>query len=383
MAIPSTSVTSTRATARLVLGALLSSAALVVSLSGCSQPEAAADAGPRQMPPVAVLTAAAEVRELHSEVSSVGSLRSPKTTLVSSDVAGIIVSLDAPEGRAIRQGHVIAQLDDAQQGAAMGVAEARRKNAQSALDRIKPLVEEGVLARQNLDDGEAELATAEGLLREASTRRGRTRIVAPFGGLVGIQTAQLGQFISAGDPIIQLTQLDPLELVFGVPEDEASSVRVGQTVDAQVGRCGQTFQGIVQALDPQIDRQARTLSVQARVPNPERLLIPGMSARVRLSIGAADQALVIPREALVAHGTTYVVWTVTAENGVESMNVVPGRFFPDVVEITGGLEPGTQIVVAGHQKLRPGATVSPSPWEPTQNPDLALGSSGDDCESAR
>lgn len=342
-------------------------------LAGCSQDEAVADAPPAGPPPVAALVATAEVRSLQSEVSTVGSLRSPETTMISADVSGILVSLSAPEGRRIRAGSEIARLDDAESRAALRVAEARHRNAKVALDRAKPLVADGVVPQQTLDDAEAEMATAEGLLEEAQTRLGKTRIIAPFGGLVGIQTAQVGQYVSSGDAIIQLTQLDPLELVFGVPEDRAAAVEIGQTLTARVGRCGVDFTATVQALDTQIDPQARTLDVQARVPNPERKLIPGMSAQIRLPVGEARERIVIPREALVAQGTTFLVWVLGEDDTVNPVQVTPGRNYPDVVEIARGLEAGDRVVAAGHQKLRPGARVIVQEWQPTENPDLDRG----------
>lgn len=353
----------------------------LLQVAACSQPEAAADAGPRrEPPPVIALVAQVESRAVTSEVSTVGSLRSPETTEVAADVSGIIVALDAPEGRPIRRGHVVARLDDAEARASLQVAEARQRNARTALDRVRPLVTDGVVPEQNLDDAVAEMATADGLLEEARTRLEKTTIRAPFGGLVGIQTAQIGQFVSSGDSIIELTQLDPLELVFGVPEEQASYVRVGQVVQARVGRCGLAFEGVVEALDPQIDQEARTLAVQARVPNPERRLIPGMSARVHLPIGPERQTMVVPREALVARGNAYVVWVAAEDGSVEARPVTPGRFYPDVAEVLGGVEEGETVVVAGHQKIRPGARIAPKPWEGTSNQNLARGTdAADDC----
>ena len=358
------------------------SAALGFATLGCTESEALAPppgAG-GEPPPVVALVSQAERKAVQSEVSTVGSLRSPETTSVSSDVAGIITSLNAPVGRAIQKGHVIARLEDAETKAALQVAEARQRNASSALARVRPLVEDGVIPEQNLDGAEAEMATAEGRLEEARTRLAKTTIRAPFGGLVGIQTAQVGQYVSSGESIIELTQLNPLELVFGVPEEQASFVRVGQVVQARVGRCGIAFEATVEALDPQIDQQARTLAVQARVRNSERRLIPGMSARVRLAIGESREAVVVPREALVAQGNSYLVWAVADDGTVSPRPVVPGRFYPDVAEITQGLEDGETVVAAGHQKLRPGAKISAQPWVRTENPNLGRGTdSADDC----
>ncbi len=353
-------------------------------LGGCGRGEAsggaAAPPARPQPPPVPVLVAEVTRQALAVEVSTVGTLRSPETTMVASDIAGIIVELNAPEGREIAKGHLVARLDDSQTRAMMQVAEARTKNAQIALDRAKPLVRDGVAPQQTLDNAVAEMATAEGLLEEARTRFEKTRIKAPFGGRVGIQTAQLGQFVSSGDPIIELTRLDPLELVFGVPQEQAATARVGQRVQARIGRCGAAFEAVVEAIDPQVDPRTRTLAVQSRVDNRDRALIPGMSARVRLVVGELTDRLAVPREALVSQGTRYLVWVVDGEGKVQPRPVVPGRYLPDVVEVREGLEVGEQVVVAGHQKLRPGAGVAPSPWQRTANPNLERGERfGDDC----
>ena len=195
-------------------------ALLSVSLTACSQGDARSpDTGtpPQGRAAVPAMVTTAIRRSIPVEISTVGSLRSPETTLVSADISGIIVRLDAPVGREIQRGHLIARLDEKEAQAALQVAEAREPNARIALDRARPLVSDGVASQQTLDDAEAEMATGDGLLEEARTRLLKTEIRAPFSGLVGIQTAQLGQYVSSGDAIIELTQIDPLELVFGVP----------------------------------------------------------------------------------------------------------------------------------------------------------------------
>ncbi len=361
------------------LAALLLVATLVATALACTSDPAPAAANDRERPPTRVFVTEVSTHTTSSDVVTVGSLRSPRTTVVSPDVAGIVQALDAPEGREIGRGHVIARLDDAEDRAAVKVAEARHRNAELAVQRARPLVDGGVVAQQVLDDAEAELATAEGLLEEARTRLGKTVVRAPFAGLVGIQTAQLGQYVGSGDPLIELTQLDPLELLFTVPEEQASQVRIGQVIDGRVGRCGMPFEAVVEARNPALDASTRTLTVQAAVPNPERELLPGMSVRVRLRVGEQSEALVIPREALVAQGTGYVAWVVADDDTAAPQPVTPVRFLPDVVEVE-GIAAGTRVVAAGHQKLQPGAPVAPEPWQATMNPNLARGASEeDDC----
>jgi membrane fusion protein (multidrug efflux system) len=215
----------------------------------------------------------------------------------------------------------------------MQVTEARERNARAELERVKPLYEDGVVPRSAYDDAVAELEVAQGQLEESRTRLGKNEVRAPFAGVLSLKSAQLGQYVSSGDAIVQITKVQPLELVFGVPEGEASKVKVGQTVEGFVGRCGQPFTGKVEALDPTVDSATRTLQVQAVVSNEEGLLRPGMSARIRLVVGSLGDAILVPRPALIHQGTRYLLYVVDAAGTVSEREVAPGEFLSDQVEI--------------------------------------------------
>jgi len=101
---------------------------------------------------------------------------------------------------------------------------------------------------------------------------------------------------------------------------------------------------------------------------------------VRLVVGSMGDAILVPRPALVHQGTRYLLYLVDPSGTVTERQVVPGQFLIDRVEIRRGLEGGEQVIVAGHQKVRPGATVKPVPWERVENPLLSLGDrEGEDC----
>jgi membrane fusion protein (multidrug efflux system) len=345
--------------------------------AGASGPAAG---GPPQMPPLPVDVATAERAEMPISLTAVGSFQSPETTTVAADVAGLITELDAPEGRVVAKGHLLARLDASVSKATLQVAEARERNARAELDRVKPLFDDGVVPRSTYDDAVAEVEVAEGQLAEARTRLGKNEVRAPFAGVLSLKTAQLGQYVSSGDAIVQLTKVNPLELIFPVPEGEASKVKIGQKVEGRVGRCGEAFTGTVEALDPTVDTATRTLQIQALVSNEEGALRPGMSARLRVVVGSLGDVVLVPRPALISQGTRYLLYLIDGEGTVSEREVLPGEFLLDRVEIKKGLEGGEQVIVAGHQKVRPGAKVQPQPWEPVDNPLLDLGDrEGEDC----
>jgi len=333
-----------------------------------------------QPPPLPVQVATAERTSMPIELNAVGSFQSPETTTVAADVSGLIVFLDTPEGRLVRAGHLLARLDESASRAAQQVTEARERNARAELERVKPLYEDGVVPRSTYDDAVADLEVAEGQLAETRTRLGKNEVRAPFTGVLSLQTAQMGQYVSSGDAIVRLTKVNPLELIFTVSESDAGKLRAGQPIEGRVGRCGDAFSGVVEALDSTVDSATRTLSVQARVANEAGTLRPGMSARVRIVVGSLGDAILVPRPALVHQGTRYLIYTVDESGAVAERDVVPGQFLVDRVEIRRGLDGGEQVIVAGHQKVRPGARVAAVPWQPVENPLLALGDrEGEDC----
>jgi membrane fusion protein (multidrug efflux system) len=326
--------------------------------------------------PVQVVTA--EPRVLPRTIASVGSLESPDMTTVASEVEGRVVDLDVPEGRRVEAGHVLARIDDAEARAALSVTRARLTNARDRLRRLETLHAERVSSLQAYDDAKSEFDAAQGAYDEAETRLEKTTVRAHFTGVLGLRQVNLGQYVEAGTAIVELTQVDPLELVFGIPQRFASDLAVGQTVRGVVGRCGPSATGRVDVIDPRVDPASRSLRLQASVPNPKGALYPGMAVSLRLVVGEIRDAIVVPQEAIVRQGTKHIVYTLDAEDRARQHEVVLGRFLDDGVHVKDGVASGERVVAAGQQKLRPGSATEPLPFEPTDNPNLELGRGGSD-----
>lgn len=345
---------------------------LLPFLAGCGSSEGTAGSG---RPPVAVLVVTIEPRTLPQTISSVGALESPDMTTVASEIEGRVVELDVPEGRRVEAGHVLARLDDAETQAALRVARARLTNARDRRRRLENLRAESVSSEQAYDDAQSEYDAASGAYAEAQTRLEKTTILAPFAGVLGLRQVNPGQYVDGGTPIVELTQVDPLELVFSIPQRYTAELALEQPVLGRVGRCGPKFEGTVDAIDPRVDSATRSVRLQALVPNPEGLLYPGMAVSLQLVVGEIEGALVVPQEAVVRQGTKHIVYAVDAENAAQQHSVTLGRFYEDGVHVLTGLEPGLRVVAAGQQKLRPGKATEPTPFAPTENPNLALGRS--------
>ena len=331
-----------------------------------------------EMPPVAVETIELQPRVFPRIIAAVGSLASPQSTLVSAEIAGRIDQLDIPEGRRVDKGHLLARIDDGETKAKLSVARARFDNAKDRLARLRSLRSERVIAQQDLDDALAELRAAEGELEAAKTLQDKTEIRAPFTGIVGLRQVNPGAYINVGTPIVKLTQLDPLDLIFSVPEKFATEVAVGQKVHGTTSGCAETFEGALSVVEPFVDPVNRVINLQASVKNEAGKLRPGMSISVRLEIEQIEDALLIPAEAVIQQGRSRAVYTVSEDGTPVRHDVRLGHIGPTLVQVVEGLSAGDIVVTAGHQKLRPGAKAAPQPREDVVNDKFDLGISGAD-----
>lgn len=352
---------------------------LLSALTACGNDSGAQPNGP---PPVAVQIATAEASPLPRTLESVGTLESPEQTVVAAEQAAVVLDIDVPEGKLVPKGHVLVQLDAGQAAAALKVARARLENARAKRARFQALRASNVSSDQALEDADAAFRQAEGEVEEASIRVSKLTIRAPFAGIAGLRQIQPGQYVKVGDPVVELTRVDPLQLVFSVPQRHAQELAVGQRVLATAGRCGERFEAKVTAIEPMVDAATRTVKLKAEVPNPEAQLRPGMAASVRLVVEEIPNAIRIPHEAVIRQGARYFVYVIDAEQHARQHPVELGTFFVDSVQVREGVAAGDRVVVAGHQKLSPGSAVQSAPYEPVHNPTLDLGWFGpnEDCE---
>ncbi len=325
-------------------------------------------------PPVPVQTLTLKAQHLPRMISAVGGLESPQTTQVTADRSGKIVFLDIPEGQEVRQGHVLARIDAAEAQAAVDVAQAHYQNAQLTLERLTKLPPRA-RSQQALDNAQAVVRTTRGELDEAQTIRRKMTIHAPFTGRLGLRQVSLGTYLEPGEAVVRLTQVHPLHLVFSLPQHYVPALKTSQRIRGVAGQCTSRFTATVSVIDPFLNPDTRSVTVQALVPNEDRTLLPGMAAALRLEVASRSDAISIPLEAIIRQGTKRLVYTLRDEHLAASQPVRLGQFTPRRVEVLSGLKPGDTIIVAGHQKLRPGDRVQPRPYEPVENTNLELGMS--------
>ena len=329
------------------------------------------------MPPMPVSTIRAEPRSVADEWQAVGSLQAVHEVLLAPDTSGRVTAVNFDAGQSVKEGAVLIQLYDAPEQADRAAAVAKADFAQLQLRRSQALAPTGAEPRELLEQHKADAAQTAAAVRQLDARIQQKSIRAPFSGQLGIRRINLGQYLNAGDAIATLTQLDPLYVNFTLPQQDmprlTSGAPVQVTVDAVPGR---VFTARISAIEPRIDGETRNVAVQALLPNTDRLLKPGMYVTARLVLPATTDNIVLPLTAIQtsASGDSVVVVKGADAQGVGKAVAVPvitGRRLGEEVLVSQGIKPGDIVVMAGQNRLPPGAIVkiNSTPPSATATPD--------------
>ena len=306
---------------------------------------------------IAVEAAEVEVDEVVDSMTVTGNLRSDESANISTEIDGRVEGVHFTEGQTVEQGALLFTLDDVVYRAELATAEANLQLSERNNERAIELLARNAGTVRARDEAQAQLAIDRAEVDLARARLDKTRITAPFAGVVGLREVSVGNYVEPGQDLVNLEDIDPIKVDFPVPERALSAVEVGQpievTVDAWPGR---TFEGEVYAIDPQIDAAGRSIAIRATIDNGERLLRPGLFAAVRLITARREAALLVPEQAIFAQAGRPHVYKIV--DGVARLaEVTLGGRRVGQVEITSGLAAGDVVVAAGQLKLQDGAAV--------------------------
>ena len=308
--------------------------------------------------PPAVEVARVEVIKLTDEAQAVGSLRSRQSVVLRPEVSGRITQLNFRDGERVRRGQLLVQLDDQLPLAVVQQGQAELSIAQANHKRNQDLVAQGFISQRSVDESAANLQVAQAKLALARATAARLRIVAPFDGIAGIRNISVGDFLKDGADIVNIEDIDAMHVDFRLPERFQTKVQRGQTalvdLDALPGR---RYAALVQAIDPLVDANGRSVGIRACIDNRRHELRPGMFARITAVFGERDNARVVPEEAIVPQaGRQFVYRLVDGPDQdtkiAQRVEVRVGIRQPGRVEITGGLQPGELVITAGHQRVQ-------------------------------
>ena len=311
-------------------------------------------------PPQTVSTMIAEFSDWQPEVTSVGSLRAFRGVDVTTELSGLVQSVNFKSGEDARAGAVLVQLISDSDVAQLHALQAAADLAQTTYNRDKVQFDAQAISQATLDTDAADLKNKRAQAEAQAALVAKKTLRAPFAGRLGITTLNPGQYLNPGDKVVTLQAIDPILVDFRIPQGQLARIAVGQTVHVTTDAFpNQVFEGKVTAIDPRVDPASRNFQVEASVNNSSRKLLPGMFARVAVESGEKQHFLTLPQTAITynPYGATVFV-ALKAKDGqsltAQQVFVTVGGTRGDQAAVTSGVKQGDQVVTTGQLKLKNG-----------------------------
>jgi membrane fusion protein (multidrug efflux system) len=330
----------------------------ILLLAGCSRPNAASKASASTPPPpIPAATASVESRVLPRILEVTGALAADEAADVAAERDGQIASVRVERGTYVEKGAVLATIDEREAKAQLDQARATLAWSKSEVERYSELRKKQVVAKAedqrkgtDLDLASASLALAEKGWQDCTIR-------APFSGVVTEKKISAGAFVKRGQAICGLVKIDPLRAELAIPELAVPAIQVGQkallTVQSFPDR---GFAAIVRYIGPSLRTEARTLVVEAVVPNPGHVLKPGLFVTARVELPTKEPTLLVPAAAVVTDsGVSHVF--VFGRDRISERIVALGDRYGDAVEVRSGVAAGERVVVNPDRRLADGLEV--------------------------
>lgn len=365
----------------------------LAACGGKDQPQ-----GPQQMPPpqVGVVTLKAQTVPLTRDL--VGRLSAFRSADVRARVPGVLVKRTYEEGTDVKKGQLLFQIDPAPLKAALGAAQATMAQAQASYtnakvnaQRARELAPKGYVSKADLDNAlaaersaAAAVQQARANVQSAQINLGYADVRAPIDGRAGQQQVTEGALVGQGEATLLTTvdQIDPLYVNFTMSVAELEQLRQAQgqgnvslagTDSASVRITlpdGSTYgqPGTVDFSSTTVDPATGAVKLRARIPNPERTLLPGMYVTLEASLGQRHNVFLVPQAAVLRDTVGAYVYTVGADGKVVRRDITTSAMDGANWIVTSGLKAGEKVIVSGVQNVKEGAPAKASPWQPSAQP---------------
>jgi len=330
-------------------------AALLAVIAGCGDDASSTSEAPQA---TQVTTTTVTPVKWRDTIEALGTTRANESVTITAKVSEIVRKVAFESGDIVEAGAVLVDLSSGAQLAGLEEARAAYQEAERQLKRQQELADRQLIAASLIDTQRAARDAARARMDVVRAELSDRVITAPFDGVLGLRQVSPGSLVTPGTPIATLDDISIIKLDFSVPERFLALLARGQDITAQSETYpNRDFQGTVTSVDSRIDPVTRSVAVRAEVPNPDRLLRPGMLMSVRLFQEERD-TLVVPEIAVLQIGLESFVFRVTANRTAERVSVELGARRKGEVEIARGLSAGDRIVTEGAVKLRDGVPVS-------------------------
>lgn len=270
--------------------------------------------------------------------------------------SGKISKIYFEEGKSVSKGQLLLEINDDELVAQLQKQKYNQKLNQDNEFRQRKLLEKDAISREEYDNALNRLNTTIADIKLLEAQVAKTRIIAPFDGIIGLRFVSEGAYVNSNTTVATLYSLTPAKIDFNVPGRYSTQVRSGKKIRFTIENDPRVLEGEVYAVEPQIDLNTRTLKVRALADNREGLLLPGQFVRVELILETIENAILVPSEALVPELQGHKVY-VASSGKAREVKVEIGIRTDRFVEIVNGLKEGDTLITTGILQLRQGLPV--------------------------
>ena len=329
--------------------------------------------------PVPVTAVAAIAQDVPVFLTALGTVQALNTVTVSAQVSGQLQAVHFAEGQEVKKGDLIAEIDPRAYQATLDQSLAKKKQdeaqlaaSRSTLKRYEDLIAQKFVSAQDLENQrqvvrqqEAVIAGDAAAVSNARTQLSFTRVIAPIDGLAGIRLVDAGNLVQAnGSAIVVLTQTQPLNVIFNLPQQDMAKVREADAVPLKVIAMSRVdsmpiAEGELKVIDNSIDTTTATFKLKSEFPNADRKLWPGEFVNIRLAVRTVKDGIVVPGTGVQQGPDGEYAWLVQADSKVKMQPVVTaGTVDGGGVLIAQGLNVGDKVVTEGQFRLKSGIKVA-------------------------
>ena len=346
----------------IAIGAVVALIVLIAGIKAISIYRMIQQAKAAGTPAQTVTAMKATYSDWQPEISAVGSVRAVRGVDITTEVTGLVRSVDFRSGDDARRGQVLVHLNADSDTATLHSLEAAADLAATVYARDKVQFEAQAISQAQLDADAADLKNKRAQAAAQAALVAKKILRAPFDGRLGITTVNPGQYLNTGDKVVTLQELDPVYVDFRLPQEQLAQVRPGLEVRLSLDAFpGETFAGKINAVDPLVDASSRNFQAEATIPNPARKLLPGMFARVVVLSGAKQHYLTLPQTSITFNPYGSTVFLVQKdEKGkptAQQTFVTTGPTRGDQIAVLKGIKEGDEVVTSGQLKLKNGTPI--------------------------
>ena len=314
-------------------------------------------------PPATVTTMVVADDEWQPQLTASGSLRAYRGVELSTEVNGLVKNVYAKSGMDVKEGYLLMAMVQDSDRAQLQALQAQADLAKVVNERDRQQLAIEAISKNAFDSSSADYKAKSAQVDQQAALVAKKNLKAPFSGRIGVVSINPGQFINSGDKIMTLQTIDPIFVDFTVPQSLVAQIKKDQVVRVNSDGFGdQLFKGKITAISPKVDSNTRNIQVEALVSNPDKKLLPGMFANLKIDSGETLRYITVPQTAVTYNpygSVIYIAKQGTGKDGKESLEaqqvfVTTGPTRGDQVAILKGIKVGDTIVTSGQLKLKNG-----------------------------